>query len=219
MVLANDMVPTNTADYSAYILKIRCAQAGLRLPQPRRRGPDHLPQAVQGVQPALPARRRRHGHRAVLGRRPGQPVGPLAEPVVPRPERSRRRRRSRKRFSEKFGRPPDNQAWGDYVGVKHRAAERSPRPSAPTPQTLIQHLEKGATFDILKERKGSFRAWDHQLLQEMYVVRGEGQGEDRRTSGTSSTSSSTVPGPKESLELIQPTEAGESVQDGVSGRG
>ncbi len=32
------------------------------------------------------------------------------------------------------------------------------------------YFEKGASFDILKARKGTFRGWDHQLLQEMYVV-------------------------------------------------
>ena len=32
-------------------------------------------------------------------------------------------------------------------------------------------LKKGAEFDLLKARKGTFRRWDHQLLQEMYVVK------------------------------------------------
>src|SRR5260370_16291403 len=36
---------------------------------------------------------------------------------------------------------------------------------------LVEYLEKGASFDILKARRGMFRAWDHQLLQEMYVVK------------------------------------------------
>ena len=35
---------------------------------------------------------------------------------------------------------------------------------------LVEYFESGASFDILKARKGSFRAWDHQLLQPMYVV-------------------------------------------------
>ena len=39
------------------------------------------------------------------------------------------------------------------------------------PAKLVEYFEKGATFDILKARRGQFRAWDHQLLQEMYVVR------------------------------------------------
>jgi len=35
---------------------------------------------------------------------------------------------------------------------------------------LIEYFEKGAQLDILKARKGTYRAWDHQLLQEMYTV-------------------------------------------------
>ena len=66
--------------------------------------------------------------------------------------------------------PPDNQAWGDYVGMKillQAMAETKSTEGA----KLVAYFEKGATFDILKGRKGSFRDWDHQLLQEMYVVK------------------------------------------------
>ena len=38
-------------------------------------------------------------------------------------------------------------------------------------EKLIAHLEKGAQFDILKARKGYFRDWDHQMMQEQYTVR------------------------------------------------
>ncbi len=62
------------------------AQAGSRLPESSWRGSDHVPQAVQGIQPPVPARRRRDGHGAVLGRGAGELVRALAEPVVPRPE-------------------------------------------------------------------------------------------------------------------------------------
>ena len=99
------------------------AQARLRLPQSGGRGPDHVPQAVQGVQPALPARRRRDGHRAVLGRRAGQPVGPLAEPVVPRPDDPGGAEPSRSSFSDKFGTPARQPGLGRLRGRAHRAAD------------------------------------------------------------------------------------------------
>ena len=117
-----------------------------------------------------PACRRRDGHGAILGRRPGLAVGPLAEPVVSRPEHSPRRRPSPKRFREEVRQPPDNQAWGDYVGVRI-VVQTIAETKAPTLRRLVQYLEKGAEFDMLKARKGKFRDWDHQLLQEMYVVK------------------------------------------------
>ncbi len=73
-------------------------------------------------------------------------------------------------------------------------------------QPLIQHLEGGATFDILKERKGSFRNWDHQLLQEMYVVKVKDKAQSKDKWDIFEVVRA-VPGPKGSLELIQPTEA------------
>jgi branched-chain amino acid transport system substrate-binding protein len=50
-----------------------------------------------------------------------------------------------------------------------------------------------------------FRVWDHQLLQEMYVVsvKDKAQSKDK---WDIFDIVSTVPGPKESLELIQPTQ-------------
>jgi branched-chain amino acid transport system substrate-binding protein len=109
------------------------------------------------------------------------------------------------KFQQKFGTPPDNQAWGDYVGVRvvlQSIAELKTTDA----QRMIQHLEGGASFDILKERKGSFRNWDHQLLQEMYVVKVKEPAQSKDKWDIFDIVRA-VPGPKESLELIQPTEA------------
>ena len=67
-------------------------QAGFRLPQSCRCRPDDFPEAVPRVQPALPAGRRCHGYRAVLGRGHRCLVGTLAELVVSRTDAARRRR-------------------------------------------------------------------------------------------------------------------------------
>ena len=69
---------------------------------------------------------------------------------------------------------------------------------------MIEHLEKGAEFDLLKARKGKFRDWDHQLLQEMYVVKVKDKSRSKDQWDIFDVVE-TVPGPKESLELIQPT--------------
>jgi branched-chain amino acid transport system substrate-binding protein len=50
-----------------------------------------------------------------------------------------------------------------------------------------------------------FRPWDHQLLQEMYVVRVKDKAQSKDKWDIFDIVS-TVPGAKESLELIQPTQ-------------
>jgi branched-chain amino acid transport system substrate-binding protein len=99
--------------------------------------------------------------------------------------------------------PPDNNAWADYVGVKilvQAMAETKGTESA----KWIAYFEKGATFDILKARKGHFRDWDHQLLQEMYVVKVKDK-RDAKDKRDIFEIVEAVPKPAESLELIQPT--------------
>ena len=99
--------------------------------------------------------------------------------------------------------PPDNQAWGDYVGVKILLQALAETKSTEGIK-WVQYFEKGATFDILKARKGMFRDWDHQLLQEMYVVKVKDK-RDAKDKWDIFELVEPVPGPKESLEVIQPT--------------
>jgi branched-chain amino acid transport system substrate-binding protein len=71
---------------------------------------------------------------------------------------------------------------------------------------LVEYFEKGASFDILKARKGTFRKWDHQLLQEMYVVKVKDKAK-MKDKWDIFDIVQPVPAPSESLELIQPTQA------------
>jgi branched-chain amino acid transport system substrate-binding protein len=73
-------------------------------------------------------------------------------------------------FSKKYGKLPENQSWGDYNSLKLVAQSFNEMKSA-DPQKLAEHLRKGAKFDILKGREGYFRAYDNQMVQEMYAVR------------------------------------------------
>jgi branched-chain amino acid transport system substrate-binding protein len=61
-------------------------------------------------------------------------------------------------------------------------------------------------FDLLKNREGSFRDWDHQLLQEMFVVKVKEKGKAKDKWDIFEI---IEPSPRsnESLELIQPTKA------------
>jgi branched-chain amino acid transport system substrate-binding protein len=68
-------------------------------------------------------------------------------------------------------------------------------------ETLIGYLEKETQFDILKARKGYFRAWDHQLMQEAYpfTVKPKGTAKDK---WDFLQVGAAVPGPGESLEIL-----------------
>ena len=201
-LINNDMVPTNTPDYSAYILKIRQAKpdfvyinlAGVdqttflkqfkeyNLPYPLAGGVmDTIPFWAAGIDSIS-------GHWQSLW---------YHELNVPAAQAFT------KRFRDKNGFPPDNQAWGDYVGVMI-AAQAITETRSTDAVKLVEHLEKGASFDILKARRGMFRAWDHQLLQEMYVVRVKEKAK-MKDKWDIFEIVRPAPGPGESLEAIQPT--------------
>ncbi len=76
------------------------------------------------------------------------------------------------RYIKRWGRPPDNQAYGDYLAV-HAIAQAIDKAKSTESAKLVQALENHTltgAMDGLKGRPVTFRAWDHQLLQPMYVV-------------------------------------------------
>ncbi len=70
-------------------------------------------------------------------------------------------------FRAKHGRTPENHAWISYNAVKIAAQAVAEAGSAETP-ALIEYLESGAEFDLMKSRKAYFRPEDHQLIQEAF---------------------------------------------------
>jgi branched-chain amino acid transport system substrate-binding protein len=64
-------------------------------------------------------------------------------------------------------------------------------------------MEKGARFDVLKTREGYYRAWDHQLMQQMYTItfKPEAQVKDR---WVLFDLSAPVPAESQSLEILAP---------------
>jgi branched-chain amino acid transport system substrate-binding protein len=83
-------------------------------------------------------------------------------------------------FIKKYGKPPENHAWIEYISLKIMAQAVIETKSTDTDK-LIAYLEKQTEFDILKGRKGYFRAWDHQLMQEAYpfTVKEKGKAKDQ----------------------------------------
>ncbi len=103
-------------------------------------------------------------------------------------------------FVKKYGKPPENHAWIEYVSLKIMAQAMNETKSTDTEQ-LIAYFEKEPQFDILKARKGYFRSWDHQLMQEAYpfTVKRKGKAKDQ---WDTLQLGSAVPNTNESLEVL-----------------
>jgi branched-chain amino acid transport system substrate-binding protein len=84
------------------------------------------------------------------------------------------------KFRQKHGQPPENHAWIEYVSLKIMAQAINATKGTDT-EKLIKYFESQAEFDLLKARKGYFRSWDHQLIQEAYpfTVKPKGQAKDK----------------------------------------
>ena len=106
-------------------------------------------------------------------------------------------------FTKKYSKPPENQAWGDYIAMKIVAQTINELKSAESPK-IIEHFEKGAKFDLLKTRPGYFRGSDHQLMHEMYAVTAL-PADKIKNQWDIFASSPAVPGPDEDLEVIAAT--------------
>jgi len=106
-------------------------------------------------------------------------------------------------FIKKNRKPPENHAWIEYVSLKIMAQAMNATKSTETDK-LIAYLEKGTEFDILKGRKGYFRNWDHQLMQEAYpfTVKEKGKARDH---WDLLALGAAIPGPNEPLESIELT--------------
>jgi branched-chain amino acid transport system substrate-binding protein len=108
-------------------------------------------------------------------------------------------------FTKKYGKPPENHAWIDYITLKLLAHAITETKSTDS-ETLIAHFEKQTEFDIMKGRKAYFRGWDHQLVQEAYpfTVKAKNEMKDK---WDMLVLGSAVPAAGEPLESIYPTKA------------
>lgn len=106
-------------------------------------------------------------------------------------------------FRKKHGKPPENHAWIEYVSLKIMAQAMNATKSTDTDK-LIAYFESQAEFDLLKARKGYFRSWDHQLIQEAYpfTVKPKGKAKDK---WDFLQFGAAVPAANQPLEIINPT--------------
>ncbi|MFL5036906.1 MAG: ABC transporter substrate-binding protein [Microvirga sp.] len=109
-------------------------------------------------------------------------------------------------FSKKYGKPPENQSWGDYNSLKIVAQSMNEIKSA-DPQKLAEHLRKGAKFDVGKAREAYFRAYDNQMIMEMYAVRAK-EASKMKDQWDIYDPLGSVPGPNEDMEVLAPPKDG-----------
>jgi len=105
-------------------------------------------------------------------------------------------------FAKAYGKPPENHAWIDYVSLKLLAQAMNEIKSTDS-GALIAYFEKETQFDIMKARKGYFRSWDHQLVQEAYpfTVKPKTEMKDK---WDMLVLGNVVPAPGEPLDSIYP---------------
>jgi branched-chain amino acid transport system substrate-binding protein len=108
-------------------------------------------------------------------------------------------------FTKKYGKPPENQAWGDYISMKILAQSMNDTKTA-DPLKIIEHWEKEPKFDVLKTRQGYFRKYDHQLMHEMYAVEAL-KASDLKNQWDIYKPAPPTPGANEPLDVIAATPA------------
>ncbi|MGH7324520.1 MAG: ABC transporter substrate-binding protein [Candidatus Rokuibacteriota bacterium] len=202
--LGNDMIATNTLDYSAYILKLRTIKPDLLylnlagtdqttfLKQYREFGsPYPVAGGVMDTAQFWAA-----GIDSLSGHWQSLWYHDLKEPGSPEFVAA---------FTKRNGKPPENQAWGEYTGIRI-ALQAIAETKSTRSQDLVAYFEKGARFDVLKGREASFRDWDHQLLQTMYVVKVKDKAKMRDQWDIFDIVEA-QPAKGDALELIQPTKA------------
>ena len=199
---ADELVPTDAADFSAYLLKIRNAKpdivvsnlAGAQITNFMKQYMEYgLPYPVAGFG---------FDTAVAWGAGKGNVTGiwPL---VWDSQVKTASSQKFVEAFTKKYGKPPENQAWGDYMSTRHVAQAMNELKTTDSTK-LVEHLEKGAKFDLLKTREGYYRNWDHQLMQEMYTIRFKPAGEVK-DKWDLFTLSAPVPAANQSLEVIAPT--------------
>jgi branched-chain amino acid transport system substrate-binding protein len=199
---ADELVPTDAADFSAYLLKIRNAKPDLVI--------SNLAGAQIGnfmkqyLEFGLPYPVAGFGFDTAVAWGVGKGNVTGIWPLVWDSQvKSQSAQKFTDAFTKKYGKPPENQAWGDYMSMKHVAQAMNELKTTDSTK-IAEHLEKGAKFDVMKSREGYYRNWDHQLMQEMYTIRFKTAGEVK-DKWDLFTVSAPVPAASQSLEVIAPT--------------
>jgi len=198
--IGHDLVPTGTADYSSFILKIRNAKPEVIFVNLA--GADQTTFLKQYSEFGLKIDVAGGVTDTVLmwnaGKETAQGVwtliwwGDLDNPWT---------KNFVSKYRAKYGLPPENQAWGDYTSIKV-LAEAIKMAGTTESKKVVEALEK-IKFDGGKGRELYYRTYDHQLMQPMYVVDIKKTGNKDKWDIFNVVAE--MPGKDESLEVIAPT--------------
>ena len=103
------------------------------------------------------------------------------------------------RFTKKFGKPPENDSWQGYFGV--RTVIEAIRTTQSTDGKAIVEAIENMKFDGFKGRPLYYRMLDHQLMQPLYIMRAKTKQEAEDEWDLFAVIGE-VPGPSVDLESI-----------------
>ena len=167
-IAGDDLVPTDATDFSSYLLKIRAASpdvvvsnlAGTQIT-------SFLKQYTEfGLEPPVAGFGFDTASAWAAGAGNFKGTWPTVWTHQVDTERSRQ---FVKAFTDKYGKPPENQAFGDYTAlyILKQAIEAVGTDS----EALVAYLEDPkSTFDVMKSRPAYFNPANHQLMQEVYTI-------------------------------------------------
>jgi len=104
------------------------------------------------------------------------------------------------RFMKKYGKMPENQGYSDYIATRI-LAEAIAETGGTDTDKLVEFLESGVEFDVLKSRKGYFNKDTHQMLSEIYAVTALDPAQVKNRWDIFTTSDA-LPGANESLDVL-----------------
>jgi branched-chain amino acid transport system substrate-binding protein len=198
--IGHDLVPTGTADYSSYLLKIRNAKPEVIFVNVA--GADQTTFLKQYTEFGMKIDVAGGVTDTVLmwnaGKETAQGVWTL---IWWGDLNNAWTKNFVTKYRAKYGLPPENQAWGDYTSIKV-LAEAIKMAGTTDSKKVVEALEK-IKFDGGKGRELYYRTYDHQLMQPMYVVDIKKTGNKDKWDVFNVVAE--VPGKDESLEVIAPT--------------
>ncbi len=103
------------------------------------------------------------------------------------------------RFWKKFGKPPENNSWQGYFAIQ-TILEAMKAAGSTNGKAMVEAIEK-MKFDGYKGRPLYYRMHDHQLMQPLYIMRAK-KKEEAEDEWDLFALLAEVPGPNENLESI-----------------
>jgi branched-chain amino acid transport system substrate-binding protein len=198
--IGHDLVPTGTADYSSYLLKIRNAKPEVIFCNVA--GADQTTFLKQYTEFGLKIDVAGGVTDTVLMWNAGKDTAQGVWTVIWWGDLDNAWTKNFvSKYRQKYGFPPENQAWGDYTSIKV-LAEAIKMAGTTESKKVVEALEK-VKFDGGKGRELYYRTYDHQLMQPMYVVDIKKTGNKDKWDIFNVVAE--VPGKDESLEVIAPT--------------